>query len=246
MAQLPLAAPPTIKKSDIMNLIRFVCCINFLFLALPLTAHEAWIELEGPDHVIIYGHSAEGQAYDPDKIKKVKAYSTAGEEIEVALEPASGHVKAVPAKGAILLTLDFDNGFWSEMDGEFRNEAKTLTGASEGSRSLKFGKTVLSWDEQITKPVGQLLEIVPLNPTLIQKYDQVAVQVLYKGKPLADAKVHAGGEHGSEVLIGDKLGIVRVPVVSGPQRITTSYRIPYSGPEADFTNLSANLYFSAP
>jgi uncharacterized GH25 family protein len=51
-----------------------------------------------------------------------------------------------------------------------------------------FAKTLLNVDgatDNVTKPVGHILEIVPLqNPATLQVGDYLDVQVLFKGKPL--------------------------------------------------------------
>lgn len=228
-----------------MSLRQLISCLSLLLSPL-VVAHDAWIETEGPAYPIIYGHSDGGEPYDPAKIQKISAYGADGNVIEVALERSADGAKVVPGGEVVMLTLDFDNGFWSRVDGKSRNESKKITGAEEGSQSLKFGKTILSWTEQVTRPAGQVLEIIPRVSDLTQHNGSMEVQVLYNGEPLAGARVRAGGGHGDEPLLSNTQGIVSVPVVPGVQLITASHRIPFSGPEADVSNLSASLRFAAP
>ncbi|MEM9538052.1 MAG: DUF4198 domain-containing protein [Cyanobacteria bacterium P01_E01_bin.42] len=65
-----------------------------------------------------------------------------------------------------------------EWSAKYEKFAKTLINATQGDRTYN-------------RPVGQLLEIVPMdNPANLQPGDDLIVQILYKGQPL-DAEVKA-------------------------------------------------------
>ncbi|WP_380732940.1 DUF4198 domain-containing protein [Sinimarinibacterium flocculans] len=206
-------------------------------------AHDAWIAIDGPAHAVRYGHTAAGDPYDPAKIRQVRAWSANGDPVAVAVERSADGATATPASDAAVLTLDFDNGYWSRVGGQSRNEARTVTGAAEGTQSLKYGKTVLSWGDVVTRPLGQPLELVAVSATAPRDRQKVNVQVLHEGRPLAGARVYAGGHDDEAPVTTDANGRAAIEVHRGTQMLGVAHSVAHDGPEADRVNLSANLLF---
>ena len=222
-----------------------------LLSAAPAWAHDAWIELQGPPHAVVFGHDGQGEPYDVSKVRQVRAWNAAGQALAVRTRAGAQGVQ-VEAEGgpAALWAVEFDNGFWVRQDGKSRNVPRTaVQGPVESSsRALKFGKTVLAWGEQVAKPVGQRLEIVPLATRAPAAGQALPVQVLFEGRPLPGAKVVVEGDrpHDGPAATTDAQGRATVTLRRGVQLVTVGHSVPYPGPEAERDNLAANLRLSTP
>ncbi|WP_036271160.1 DUF4198 domain-containing protein [Methyloversatilis universalis] len=213
---------------------------------LPVMAHDAWVELDGPRYPVLYGHGADVLAYDATKVQRVRAWQGA-RELDVALDRSVQPVAAQGSGEPDLMTVEFDNGFWSKVGGEWKNLPRTaVPEASEAGQSLKFGKTVLRWTPRVRQPVGLRMEIVPLAERAPRTGERLTLRVLFEGKPLAGAAVELDGHASASTLRTDERGEVSVPVRAGRQLIGVSHVIPYAGPEAERTTLAANLRYQTP
>ncbi|MEM6476993.1 MAG: DUF4198 domain-containing protein [Pseudomonadota bacterium] len=103
--------------------------------------------------------------------------------------------------------------------------------------------------ENVTKPIGQTLEIVPLvNPYGLANGEPLMVQVLWRGEPLAGASVNSAAldETGKATTIRtDESGIASVPVARGS---TTLVSVVWGVPapndaRADYFTIFASLTF---
>ena len=103
----------------------------------------------------------------------------------------------------------------------------------------------MSWNSGFSKPVGQRFEIVPLeSPLHAGKGDTIRLQVLYRGKPLADAALEVHGF--DDTFKTNNNGKVKVPINSDSQLqyIAAYHRYQLPGHmDADEVSLTANLVF---
>ena len=85
-----------------------------------------------------------------------------------------------------------DNGFWSKSpEGKWIAKGRDeVPGATESGRYLKYTTQIRSDLTQALKPIeGHRLQIVPLSPKLPHHInDNMAVRVLFDGKPAVGAK----------------------------------------------------------
>lgn len=210
-----------------------------------LQAHDAWIDEEGPAYRIAYGHHDTPESYDPKKVVAVKAFDATGKALDAKTGGGADGVWIDTGGAPAMIALDFDNGFWCKVDGKSRNVPKTeLPGATDGSRSLKFGKTVLAWYPGLTRPVGSRLELVPVSEAAPKAGGTLTLSVLYEGRPVSGAKISTGGTHDGKPLTSDGKGRVTVPVHAGLNIVGAGYSQPWDGPEADRLNMAANLRFT--
>lgn len=107
---------------------------------------------------------------------------------------------AEPLKdGTYLVLAEYQPTFWSKNKSGWKQaDMKAMPDAEYCEQSRMYGKNILNVGhesaetEVITRPVGQLLEIVPLdNPANIQVSEAFPVKVLYKGEPLAGVTLTA-------------------------------------------------------
>lgn len=101
--------------------------------------------------------------------------------------------------GSYLVTAEYQPTFWSKnKDGWKQANMTQMTDATYCEQTRMYGKNILNVGHDsadtavITRPVGQGLEIVPLdNPANIQVNDMFKVKVLFNGEPLPGATLTA-------------------------------------------------------
>lgn len=103
--------------------------------------------------------------------------------------------------------------------------------------------------DQVTRPIGLTLEIVPeKNPYALSADEALPVRVFYRGKPLAGASVvleplHRPAGHGTPVLT-DAQGRARFTFQKkGEWRLALVWTQPINHPKADFDTLFSSLTF---
>lgn len=102
-------------------------------------------------------------------------------------------------EGSYLVVAEYAPTFWSKnADGWKQSDMRGLKEPTYCEQTRMYGKNIVNVGHNsasktvITRPVGHLLEIVPLdNPENIHVGDRFKVRVLYKGEPLANAWVTA-------------------------------------------------------
>ncbi|MEM6908620.1 MAG: DUF4198 domain-containing protein [Pseudomonadota bacterium] len=103
----------------------------------------------------------------------------------------------------------------------------------------------------VTKPIGQTLEIVPLDhPLLLDPGQTLRVRVLWRGQPLGGATVVSASTDGSGETTTRKTnldGIVALPVSrSGGTLISTVWGVPAPNDQrADYFTIFASLTFGS-
>ena len=194
------------------------------------------------------GHVTELETLEPEKVRVIRGYSADGQEMEISTTSGEASMLIKPASNPGMITIDYDNGFWSKIGpSEWENRSKRhFPNYFEASHSLKFNKNILAWHESFSDPVGQRLEITPMESPVkaAAKNNRVPLLVLHEGEPLADAVVEVHGFDGSFKTNGQ--GYVSVPVNkdSSLQYIAVYHRYKMPGHlDADVISLTANLVF---
>lgn len=214
----------------------------------PASAHDAWIALPPAGPEIRFGHVGEPEALDATRVRQVEALDADGKVLTVVQVPGERAVRLTIEGRAALIALAYDNGYWTRAPGASasvnlpRNE---VAGARSGAHVVKFGKTVVQWSPVVTRPLGQVLEIVPLAESAPAAGDRLAVRVLWQGRPLAGARVlYDSAAARPPVARADDTGRAEVPVSRGSQFLSVSHRAPLADdPRADSESVSANLVF---
>ena len=155
-------------------------------------AHGIWTAQRHGDLAIVYGHGAGDEAYKPDKVKSAVSHLVSGETRDSKIQHQAKNALVEPASDAVALTVIFDNGIWTKgPDGKSVNRPKSqVTGAQSASRSIKINTTILKPGAPL-KPASTDLEIVPLvDPLSLKMGDDLPVQVLSGGQPLAGVPLY--------------------------------------------------------
>jgi uncharacterized GH25 family protein len=180
-----------------------------LALATPALAHDYWAGSKGPDSagqvtvVIGYGHNFPvGEDLNDEVLSRFQTPKLIGAKGEAPL--VSGPelklfvTKDPPAKGTYLAVVESKPTFGgSTPTGWVRKSKKEDPSITRCSYGANFGKSVVNIggaaDTALaTKPLGQKLEIVPLqNPAGLKVNKPFPVKVLFDGKPLPGVQLGA-------------------------------------------------------
>lgn len=217
------------------------------FVAGAAQAHTAWLEPAGSGWLLRFGgHEGQTEGYAPDKLKAVAAVDAQGRAVALERSVQADGVR-VTAQGAALLTLHFDNGFFSRAEGgrSVNLPMDRNPGATRGTHAVKYGKTVARWGEVVTRPLGQPFEVVPLSAQPPRAGQPLRVRVLIDGRPAAGIEV-ARGDAGVDGVRTDAAGVASFVPRAGQNRLWSGRRTPV-GNDARMTELSVEyvLLFEA-
>jgi ABC-type Co2+ transport system, periplasmic component len=176
-----------------------------LGLSVPAQAHEFIVKItpEAPqkgvaataEFMASHVFTESDEMEDPKDIKATLIQNGQSSDLAVKANPAAKDVLAeftVAADSPVWLVGHRLPQLWSQTpDGILAGDKNTLTGKKilYTNQYEKFVKVLLnpsSADNSFSQPIGQTLEIVPLdNPAGIKIGDEIRVKVLYNGQPVA-------------------------------------------------------------
>ncbi|WP_341898081.1 DUF4198 domain-containing protein [Ferrovibrio terrae] len=198
----------------------YALALGLALLAGPVAAHSVWIEPDQAGKLMIQnGDPGDLDSYDPARVTKAWAFDKDGKAVAAEVERLEKAAAVKPAGGAALVAAFFDNKYWAKgQDGKWNNGPKgTVSNPTIAGPSYKMPKTYLAPVASFAKPLGLDLEIVPqADPASLKAGDKLTVQILLKGKPLADASlvgdIFLGHDVKADKLKTDKDGKVTVTV----------------------------------
>jgi uncharacterized GH25 family protein len=235
------------KKSKAAFVIVF--CLSMCLMASAAWAHALWLtcpKAKAGDKLtmeFVLGHSfpvdqlaepdAMAEAYVVGPNGKIKAAPGSDKKFVTAKPLAAGSYVAAGATKAKFFTKS-PAGYVPKTKDQVPEAIKCF-------RSYKFAKAIVNLGGKagdVSKPVGQDLEIVPLaNPAGVKVGGELPVKVLLAGKPLAKEAVYAtfaGFSKGHAMAFYDKTnkdGVVKVKVWhSGLWMVKVGFKKPYKDP----------------
>lgn len=166
-------------------------------------AHDMWLITDNPTTdkplrvVVGYGHAF--PTTEQADMSTIMPAAIVGPQGAVATKPgkAQDFISTKPlAKGTYIVTSHNKARYYTKSPEGSKNAPKSeVPEAISCVMSAKFAKAVVNLGGvlgDVSQPVGQTLEIVPLaNPGAIKAGGELPVLVLYKGKPLAGAALMA-------------------------------------------------------
>ncbi len=210
-----------------------------------LQAHSIWLEQAQITYRLVYGHPGEPGTFASHKLRRIQAFDTAGETSDFTAKVQPQAVAITVPANAGLITVTFDNGYWTDPGDGYVNQPKTQFPQSlQALRSLKYSKNLLGWHDRFAEPVGSRLELVPLdNPLVLTPGDRLPVKLLYQGGPIAGTEIHIEGQ--SATYTTNERGIAEVALPDRSwQYLSATYSRPLpSDPKADTVAHTANLVF---
>ena len=184
--------------------------------------------------MVQYGHPPKLSLPTAAKLLNFTATTTAGTTPLVASADAGGApvlTASFDGLGKALVSASYDNGYWVQLkDGSYRNASKQMVPDAQKSMwSVKYVKGAFGPDAPWDQPIGQTLEIVPLQAPSAAG-STIQVRVLFEGRPVAGSTVKTiGGDHhgdGQSPAVTDAQGTATVPLgEGGPQVLSVSYRV---------------------
>lgn len=201
-----------------MNVVMMFCvkftriAILLLAPALPVAAHDLWLEKEAGGHVLRQGHrtaahaGAERVPYAPDFVKQALCFDEHGKPASLA---AAATYPLRLAGDCAVLFVAASSGYWTKTAWETKNVPKAgISGVVKSWRSEDSVKRVNRWRAALAQPLARGLEIAPLDdPFRLGVDDKLSLRVTLDGKPRAGVPVAydgatrgATGEDGTVVL----------------------------------------------
>lgn len=230
-------------------------------------AHDLWVTVDPPQtgqpaHIAIgYGHAfpaSEGTEAE----KLVPAYLV-GAQGRIETQPGAklDFVTKTPLATGSYVAVSGRRAQWYTKSPEgYQDKPKNqVPEAVKCIRSAKYAKAIVNIGQaagDVSRPVGQTLEIVPLaNPAGLKAGAGLAVQVLFEGKPLAGCQLFATfagfSDHNNTFAFAaktDKEGQALVKLWHpGLWLVLAKHELPFANPaECDKHLHSAALTFTLP
>ncbi len=249
------------KKSK--AIVTVVLCLSMCLIAGAAYAHVAWIicpEAKAGEKLameLLYGHDfPEGDKLGLEDLTETYVVGAKG-KIKTALGADKKFRTEKPlAAGSYVVAGGTKAKFYTKSPAGYVNKTKDqVPEAIKCFRSVKFAKAIVNLGGKagdVSKPLGQDLEIVPLaNPAGIKAGGELPVKVLLAGKPLANAEVtatFAGFSKERAMAFYAKTnpdGIVKVKLWhSGLWLVQVSHKSPYKDQaKCDVLGKAATLTF---
>ena len=222
-------------------------------------AHTVWLadgDASGHYLLLFGGHEGRTEPYDAAKLGALQAFDARGQALggaqaarvagSAGFVPGRAGPLRVEAPGAAMLTVSFDNGFWSKgPDGRSVNRPMNeVPGAVSGTHAMKFHKRILTWSVASARPVGQPFELLPRSADAPAAGEPLALQVLIDGRPAPGIWL-AFGEAGRGAQT-DAQGIASLPTRPGRNTIWAGRRTPVQGdPATTELSIEYSLVFDA-
>ena len=232
-------------------------------------AHDMWLNVSIPEkgtvlETIGYGHGFP----HPEPIPEGRTHLISAPQLvtpEGILDSVqkgenySYQIQKDLPKGSYIGSLKYPPAFWSNGTGGWTQQSRLeRPDAAYAEEAIMFAKAILNVGgcqekDFISKPLGDRLEIVPLeNPALLKAGEPFPVQVLFDGKPLKTTEVYATVEgfsdkdykafYGRTDLAG-KIDII--PLKEGYWFAKVTHKYPHEDPsKADEVILVATLTFT--
>ena len=235
------------KKIYVAMLMVTALALGIVFHSSRTLAHDLWATC-GPCQPgqcltmdLEYGHDlAKGAAADVSCVEPPVIIGPTG-RIDSKLTEGARFVSVKPlAKGSYLVSAQRKlRWFTKTPEGTVDKPKNQVPEAVKCVRTIKFAKSVVNVGgalEDVSKPVGTELEVIPLaNPGGLKAGDKLPVKVLLNGKPLVNFEVTASykgfnGGHGSAAFSAqtDQQGVVKVEVSRAGLWLVKAFRlVPY-------------------
>jgi nickel transport protein len=219
-----------------------------VFTASVCFAHQVVASKKENSYEAIYWNHEAFEPYAKEQLKGVKAFGVNGKPISAGIDYSGNVPKILTDADVGMMSFSFDAGHWVKGTKGFEHvSANQAKGVVFGTlKSHKFSKTLFSWNEAFSKPVGLYMEVVPLvNPLMLKVGDTFPVLVLKEGVPLANAGFESSDEE-EPVYKTDAYGIAQIPVKKKGLFIVAAkyYAQQYADPSVDAVTIQSSLSFT--
>ena len=216
-------------------------------------AHGAWLAKVHGDYHVMWGHDPSNTGpYNPADI--VEARGIKNGEMRALTITRVQKFASVDAGDDGMVGATMVNGFRSQTtDGKYlsltKAEAAKLGEIKSSTHRVRY-MVVYANNREEPQLMGYDLELLPqINPGKVKKGDIVSVQVLYKGKPLANAVINDNYlSHPQQPVKTDAQGRANLTIANyGHNAWEVSHSTPYPDPQkADTASWSTTVTFFVP
>jgi nickel transport protein len=216
-----------------------------LFLAANAYPHDLWVENRERQYLLMYGHIERPENYNPGWVRDVRGYDGRMKGLKLDVVKGKETISFSSKKPVALVSLVFDSGYWIKTtDGWMNRSKRGVTDYIEAGRYTEPVKTIFRWSKEFTRPVGTMIEIVPLrNPISLRPGERFPIKVLFEGAPVAGAVITSHGELTGLRTAKDGIAEVRIEE-RGLQVFAARHKVPLKGdPDADFQLFQAYISF---
>ncbi|WP_017903930.1 DUF4198 domain-containing protein [Pseudomonas asplenii] len=221
-----------------------------LLTAPHVSAHGLWTEQRRGNIEVVYGHGAEDDAFQGQKVKRAWAFDTAGKMIPVTVARLPDHARLQPLKPAAVMAVVLDNGPWSQTpDQRWVNKDRTqVPNAIDSTHALKYSLAINQPGARLPKLDMLRLVIIPqTDPLTVGPGNELDVQVLVDGKPAAGIELYTDFRGAPDEIGGktDEAGRARIKVRNEGLNVIAAKATltrPHDGPVAK-ESLFASLTF---
>lgn len=198
-------------------------------IAASLNAHQIFTVHENGGYGLRFWADDHWERINSDSVVGVSEFSKDGKRVKSGYDYASGKIEV--SGDVALSVVMYDLGYYSfTKDAHFnkpRNEVKGVI--YDTRRNLKFGKSVFSWGDALSVPVGLKLEITPLeNPLNLKQGDKLKVLITLDGKPFSGASFE--DQNDDLDVKADENGIALIPLSAprdGLSIIAAGVKLPF-------------------
>jgi len=237
-------------KKVLVSAVAIICLLLSGFVS-SVFAHHVWVEKEGDKFVVAWGDAPKKDPYDTKWVKEVKAFNLNGKEVALKRVDENDKVYLVSDDDISMITVSFESGFFVKTPKGYKRMTKPEAQKQgfqivDSIYSSHFTKSIFKSSEIVTKPVGMKFEIVPLkDPLSIKEGENLAIKVLFKGKPLPGVTIKTGNY--KEVAKTDEEGVANIKIDGNVKidgnlmQLLAKYRVPSTDPNADFLSYTTVL-----
>lgn len=233
---------------------RFVLAITASLLALvgAAQAHGIYIAQRAGQPTVVLGHGAEDLPYAPTKLTRLQVHGADGAPLAVPVEHLRGQASVtLPPEAASISATYFGGWHGKTAEGKWkpgaRGEHADVARVGEYHKHTLF---IAGGAAQLPGlPAGELA-ILPLqNPLVLRAGQSLAVKVMFRGKPLAGARVvgdYVNSSHTVSARTG-RDGVARVRLRNQALNvIAVTHEDERPGEKTDFEEHLATLSFILP
>jgi nickel transport protein len=209
-------------------------------------AHDLWIERNGTQHSLAYGHEKSNHAgakkleYKPENVQQARCFNDSAQVQRVT--PSTQYPVTLQGDCAVSWFL-LSSGYWSKTPYGLKNRPKNEEAAVIDSwLSVESIKRLDRWSKALAGPVTQELELSTLdNPLALKSGDKLRLRVWFQGKPAANVTVAYFGKPrgvtGEDGTLNIRLN------QAGYQHIEASLETPLADGKADKIIRTSSLQF---
>lgn len=153
-----------------------------------IQAHGLWTEQRRGNIETIYGHGAEDNAFQAEKISAAWAYDSHGKMIPVTVKRLDDHARLEPLKPPALMAVALDNGPWSlTPDKQWINQGRSkVPNSTQSLHTFKYSLAIYREGAELPKLDQLKMVILPeTDPLAVGVGKLLPVRVLIDGKPAA-------------------------------------------------------------